>query len=67
MMADMTCMSCGEVYTEQDRHELHVMHEEFFQDGDCFICPDCWDHFRRMDPEEQVKMLLEWRANNVQR
>lgn len=57
-MADMTCLRCGEVYTEQERHELHEMREEFYQDNDVFICPGCWDNFRRMDPEEQVKLLI---------
>ena len=61
-MADMTCMMCGEVYTEQERHELHEMREEFYQENDVFICPDCWDNVRRMDPEEQVKLALEWGA-----
>lgn len=57
-MADMTCLACGEVYTEQERHELHEMREEFFQVGDNFICPDCWDHLKRMNPEDVVEWAL---------
>lgn len=42
--------------------ELLEMGEAYHREKGCFLCPDCWDSFRRMDPEEQVKLALEWGA-----
>lgn len=52
------CVMCGETFTEDDLTELLEMGEAYHREKGCFLCPDCWDSFRRMDPEEQVKMAM---------
>ena len=52
------CVMCGETFTEDDLAELREIGEAYYREEGCFLCPDCWDSFRRMDPEEQVKMAL---------
>lgn len=52
------CVMCGETFTEADLTELREMGEAYHREKGCFLCPDCWDSFQRMDPEEQVKMAL---------
>lgn len=55
---EVECVMCGETFTEDDLVELREMGEQYHREKSCFLCPDCWDSFRRMDPEEQVKMAL---------
>ncbi|MBQ3478177.1 MAG: Lar family restriction alleviation protein [Clostridia bacterium] len=52
------CIMCGETLTEDDLTELRDMGEQYHHEKGCFLCPDCWDCFRRMDPEEQIKMAV---------
>ena len=52
------CVMCGETFTETDLTELREMGEAYHREEGCFLCPDCWDSFRRMDPEEQMKMAI---------
>lgn len=52
------CVMCGETFTEDDLTELREMGEAYHREEGCFLCPDCWDSFRRMDPEEQMKMAM---------
>ena len=55
---EVECVMCGETFTETDLTELREMGEVYHREKGCFLCPDCWDSFQRMDPEEQVKMAL---------
>lgn len=57
------CRMCGESFTEDDLRELRGFNEPYWCDGEMFICPDCWDSFRRMDLEEQMKTAIsnEWK------
>lgn len=55
---DIMCVICGETFTETDLAELREMGEAYHREEGCFLCPDCWDGFRRMDLEDQVKMAL---------
>lgn len=55
---EVECVMCGETFTETDLTELQEMGEAYHREEGCFLCPDCWDSFRRMDPEEQVKMAV---------
>lgn len=61
----MECLICKEIYTTDDVQELKEMHEEFYQDKKCFICPDCWDDFLRKDPNDRVKILMKAGGNDV--
>lgn len=55
---EVECVMCSETFTEDDLEELRGMGEQYHREDGCFLCPDCWDSFRRMDPEEQVKMAI---------
>lgn len=52
------CAICGEPYSSDDLKELTDMGEHYHQEEGCFLCPDCWDSFQRMDPEEQAKIAI---------
>lgn len=52
------CVMCGETFTEADLVDLREMGEAYHREKGCFLCPDCWDRFQRMDPEEQLKMAM---------
>ena len=53
------CRMCNEEYLRDELDELREMGEEYYWDGRCLICPDCWDSLQRQSPETQVKRLLE--------
>jgi len=52
------CVMCGETFIETDLTELRKMGEAYHREEGCFLCPDCWDSFQRMDPEEQARMAI---------
>lgn len=52
------CRGCGETFTEADLVDLREMGEAYYREKGCFLCPDCWDSFQRMDLEEQLKMVM---------
>lgn len=54
----MNCLFCKEDYTDDDIKEMRGMGEEFYHDRNCFICPDCYDEFKRHDPNEQLEILM---------
>ena len=41
-----------------DIKEMRGRGEEFYHDSHCFICPDCYDRFKRRDPGEQLEILM---------
>lgn len=53
------CRFCGETFTQDELKDLRQMGERYHLSGGCFICPDCYDDFRRMPLEDQAKALLE--------
>lgn len=55
----MKCLMCNEEYSRQDISDLREMGEEFYRSCDCFICPDCYDHYSSLSLEEQTQLLLE--------
>lgn len=57
-METWTCKQCGERYTLIDLEELNEMGESYHCEEGCFLCPDCWDSFRRLPLEEQAKAAL---------
>lgn len=52
------CVMCGESFSEADLVDFREIGEAYHREEGCFLCPDCWDSFRRMDPEEQLKMAM---------
>lgn len=52
------CAMCGDTFTEADLKELDDMGERYHREDGCFLCPDCWDSFKRMDPEDQAKVAI---------
>jgi transposase-like protein len=57
-MAEYRCRFCGEEFSKEDLRELREMGEAYSLDGADFICPDCYDTFSRLTPEDQIKELL---------
>lgn len=56
--SEVECMMCGEQYSADDLKELIDIGEQYICEDGCFLCPDCWDRFRRMAPEDQVKIAI---------
>lgn len=57
-IGEVECVMCGDTFTETELAELREMGEAYHHEEGCFLCPDCWDSFQRMDPEEQLKMAM---------
>ena len=57
-MTKVRCARCGDIFTTADLNELREMGETYYLEKGCFLCPDCWDNFKRMDPEDQVKVAI---------
>lgn len=55
---EIECVMCGETFTEDDLAELREIGEAYHREDGCFLCPDCLDSLRRMDPTEQLKMAI---------
>jgi len=54
----MKCALCGEQFTDDDLEDLMEMEETFHREGNYFICPDCYDDYRRMCLENQLIALM---------
>lgn len=57
------CTHCGERYTGEEITELRHEGEEF-----CFhpfMCPDCFDQFRRMDLGGQFQEAMNATSNDT--
>ena len=54
----MNCLFCKAAYADDDIKEMREMGDEFSHDSHCFICPDCYDRFKRRDPGEQLEILM---------
>lgn len=50
------CSKCGEEYSADDLAELRDMGEAYSERP--FMCPDCYDTFRRRDLEDQLESLI---------
>jgi DNA-directed RNA polymerase subunit RPC12/RpoP len=50
------CSKCGEEYSAGDLAELRDMGEAY--NDRPFMCPDCYDTFRRRDLEDQLGSLI---------
>ena len=55
----MKCALCGEQFTDEDFEEMMEMGEVFHRESNYFICPDCYDDYRRMSLEDQLIALME--------
>lgn len=55
---DIKCVMCGDTFTEDGLKELDDMGERYHREDGCFLCPDCWNRFRRLDPEEQARIAI---------
>lgn len=55
----MKCALCGEQFTDDDLEDLMEMEETFHREGNYFMCPDCYDDYRRMSLEDQLIALME--------
>lgn len=58
-MAEFKCRFCGDTFTSADLREFREMGEAYYKDKTAFVCPDCYDAFSRLTPEEQIKNLLD--------
>ncbi len=54
----MKCRVCGGEYSKEDLRELREMGEPFYYSADGLLCPDCYDRWSRLPPEEQLSILL---------
>ena len=54
----MICAMCGEEYTDEELQEIEEMGEHYHKEPGCFLCPDCWDDFNRLDADDQFKLGL---------
>ncbi len=55
----MKCALCEEQFTDEDLEEMMEMGEVFHRESNYFICPDCYDDYRRMCLEDQLSTLME--------
>lgn len=55
----MKCALCEEQFTDEDLEEMMEMGEVFHRESNYFICPDCYDDYRRMSLEDQLNILME--------
>ena len=55
---EKVCANCGDAFTETELTELRNMGEKCFDDGKCFLCPDCYDAFNREDPEVSAEKMI---------
>lgn len=53
----MFCLMCGDVWVGDDRLMLIQGVEQFYIDGDKFICPLCYDFFRDYDAGKKEHIL----------
>ena len=60
----VTCTWCGEAFTSAELQELREMGEAYHLEEGCFICPDCWDAYRRLPLELQASVALinDWKG-----
>lgn len=54
------CDMCGAEFSEDEMEELEEFKEPYYRDENAFICPDCYDAFRRMTFEEMLDYLLDY-------
>ena len=52
-----TCFRCKEVYTEDDLEELREMDERYYKRYGHFMCPDCYDDYRRLPLAEKASIV----------
>ncbi len=52
------CRMCGEEYDADDIRDLKDMHENFYQLGDTFICPDCWDNLQHKELDDFLDIMM---------
>lgn len=52
-----TCFRCKEVYTEDDLEELREMGERYYKRYGYFMCPDCYDDYRRLPRAEKASII----------
>lgn len=52
------CTGCGEIYKSDDLAELWDMGEPFYQDKNCFLCPDCYAEYSALDAEEKLDFVM---------
>ena len=52
----MRCTKCGEHFTRDDLIDWEQCGEEYSRSP--FMCPDCYDTFRRKDLEDQFAELM---------
>jgi len=55
---EIECVMCGDTFTETDLTGFREMGEAYHRDKRFFLCPDCWDAFRRMPLEEQARVAI---------
>lgn len=53
------CAWCRESYTSADLEELREMGEAYHLEDGCFLCPDCWDKYRRLPLETQASAAID--------
>lgn len=55
---EIECAMCGDTFTEVDLAGFREMGEAVHREKHFFLCPDCWDTFRRMPLEEQARVAI---------
>ena len=52
------CVFCGDVFDRTELNDFKEAGEEYWLDGEDFVCPDCLDHISRLSLDEQFSKLL---------
>lgn len=52
------CIFCGDVFDRTDLNDLREAGEEFWIDGNDFVCPDCLDNISRLSLDDQFSKLM---------
>ena len=47
------CVFCGDVFDRTELNDFKEAGEEYWLDGEDFVCPDCLDHISRLSLDEQ--------------
>ena len=55
----MKCALCEEQFANDDLEEMKEMGKAFYHESNYFICPDCYDDYRRMCLEDQLSIVME--------